>query len=461
MVMGSVRLRSALAAAAVVGIAVAVAAVIFIVTAKASLIRNLDAAAAQRSDEVVAALRGDDGSDLDDTLRPGASDRTIVQVLTAAGAVIASSSSIANQPPLTSLRPAAGQSRRDERVLPAISAEEFRILAVGVGTPDGTRIVAVAQSLRPVAESAEVMTQTLAWGMPALVVVVGLATFIFVGRSLRPVEAIRRRVATITAQELHSRVPVPPAHDEVAALARTMNAMLDRLEAAADAQRRFVADASHELRSPLTTVQVGLDYLAATTTSGTGLRQLGRLQAETGRLGRLVADLLLLARVDEHGLVLRQEDVDLDDLVYAERDRLQARHPSLRVVARIDPVRVRGDAGRLERALRNLGDNAARHASERVALAAWADADGAHLAVADDGPGIGPADRQRVFERFVRLDSSRAREDGGSGLGLAISREIVVGHGGEIAVADRLPRLGDERGAVLHIRLPLPASPAS
>jgi len=445
MVIG-VRLRSALAAAAVVGLAAAAAAGIFIATAKATLTRNVDAAASQRAAEVVSALRGDDGPDMDDTLRPGAGDRSEVQVLTAAGTVIASSSGIAGQPALSELRPAAGQTRREQR---SLGPDPFRILAVGVDTVGGRRIVVVAQSLQPVIESAEVMTETLAWGMPVLVVVVGLATFMFVGRSLRPVESMRRRVATITAQQLHSRVPVPRARDEIAALAETMNAMLDRLEAAADAQRRFVADASHELRSPLTTVQVGLDYLATQHIADAG-PQLQRLRAETERLGHLVADLLLLARVDENGLAPRHDDVDLDDLTYAERDRLRARHPDLRVVAAVEPVRVRGDAGRLERALRNLGDNAARHASSQVTLTAWTDAGGAHLTVDDDGPGIAPADRLRVFERFVRLDGSRAREDGGSGLGLPISKEIVAGHGGGIRVEE------SEGGARFHIRLPLP-----
>jgi signal transduction histidine kinase len=447
MVIG-VRLRSALAAAAVVGLTAAVAAAIFIATAKATLTRNVDAAASQRAAEVVSALRGDDGPDMDDTLRPGAGDRSEVQVLTAAGTVVASSSGIADQPALSTLRPAAGQTSRQQR---SLGADPFRILAVGVDTPGGRRIVLVAESLQPVIESAEVMTETLAWGMPVLVVVVGLATFMFVGRSLRPVESIRQRVATITAQQLHSRVPVPAARDEITALAETMNAMLDRLEAAADAQRRFVADASHELRSPLATVQVGLDYLATRHATAFG-PQLQRLQAETARLGHLVADLLLLARVDENGVTPRSDDVDLDDLAYAERDRIRARHPGLRVVAAVEPVRVRGDAGRLERALRNLGDNAARHASSMVTLTAWTDAGGAHLTVDDDGPGIDPADRQRVFERFVRLDGSRAREDGGSGLGLPISKEIVAGHGGGIRIED------SESGARFHIRLPLPTA---
>jgi signal transduction histidine kinase len=435
-----VRLRSALAAAAVVGVTVAVAAVVFIASTRATLTRNVDSTAVQRADEVAAALRSDD--DIEDALRPGT--RGAVQVLTPAGAVVASSQLIPAQPPLTDLRPAAGRQLWQERT---VGEGPFRILARGVSTPDGTRIVVVAQSLLPVLDSAEAVTRTLAWGMPVLVVVVGLAVFVFVGRSLRPVEAIRRRVATISGQQPYARVPVPATRDEVAALAETMNAMLDRLESAAAAQRRFVADASHELRSPLATLRIGLDHLARS-----GPRhappQLDHLRAEVNRVGDLVADLLLLAHMDEHRPAGRDADLDLDDLAYAERDRLRSLHPHLEVAALISPVRIRGEEGRLERALRNLGDNAARHAVSRVTVATWADQAGAHLTVSDDGPGIPPADRQRAFERFVRLDESRAREGGGSGLGLPIAKEIVTGHGGEIFIAD---------GAELHIRLPLPA----
>jgi signal transduction histidine kinase len=449
-----VRLRSALTAAAVAGVAVSLASVIFILTAQASLVRNVDATAAQRADEVVAALKDNDDPDLEDTLRPGAGDRTEVQIIAASGAVIASSSAMANQPAITSSRPTPGHRTREQHTLPGTGDDPYRIQAVGVDTPGGRRVVAVAQSLSPVVDSREVMTRALAWGTPLVACIVGFATFIFVGRSLRPVEAIRQRVATITAEELNSRVPVPAVHDEVAALAQTMNAMLDRLESAVEAQRRFVADASHELRSPLATVQVGLDLLAATASPENGARQLHRLRAETERLGRLVSDLLLLARVDENGLALRHEDVDLDDLAYAERDRLRAQYPDLRIEARIAPVRIRGDVGRLERALRNLGDNATKQAKSAVTVAVWSDEHYAHLAVADDGPGIPVADRERVFERFVRLDDSRAREDGGSGLGLPISREIIAGHGGEITVVDRLADLDLAGGAVLHVRLP-------
>jgi signal transduction histidine kinase len=225
------------------------------------------------------------------------------------------------------------------------------------------------------------------------------------------------------------------------------------VEAAQAAQRRFVADASHELRSPLATIQAGLDILVTSPVlPEAAQRQVGRLQAESDRLGRLVADLLLLARVDEHGLVLRRADVDLDDLAYAERDRLAARHPTLRVRLDVHPARVTGDAHHLAQALRNLVDNAARHADGTITIRVSAQPDGAVVEVGDDGPGIPAAERERVFDRFVRLDDTRARNDGGTGLGLPIVREIVAAHGGTVAV------LGND--AVLRITLPSRAEPA-
>jgi len=451
-----VRLRSAVAAAVVVAVAGAVAAIVFVMITRTILTHNVDAVARQRAGEVTAGLRLEDGADVSETLTRSSGDTTLVQVLDGRGSVVASSFAPAVQPPLTARRLAAGQTAWEQRAWPIASDDTYRIFAAGVTTPGGVRTVVVAQSLRPVTESAEAMAEVLLVGMPILVLIVGLATFCFVGRSLRPVESIRRRVASITARDLHSRVPVPDGRDEVSALAETMNGMLDRLEAAATAQRRFVADASHELRSPLATLLVGLDFLAKQTSAETGLTQLRRLRGEAERLSRLVADLLLLARADEHIVAVRDEDVDLDDLAYMERDRFTAQHPGLRLAARIEPVRVRGDTGHLDRALRNLVDNAARHAESRVTLAVWADTTGAHVVVADDGHGIGPDDRQRIFERFVRLDSSRAREDGGSGLGLAISREIITGHGGDITLDGE--DLGFEYGggAAFHVRLPLP-----
>jgi signal transduction histidine kinase len=175
-----------------------------------------------------------------------------------------------------------------------------------------------------------------------------------------------------------------------------------------------------------------------------------RLRGETDRLARLVADLLLLARADEHGLRPRDDDVDLDDLAYTHRERLAAQHPRLMVDAQITPVRVRGDLYQLDRTIANLGDNAARHARTHVRLAVRAEGSTAHLTVEDDGPGIPAADCERVFDRFVRLDDSRTRDDGGSGLGLAIAREIAYAHRGTVAV--ETSALG---GARLHLTLPV------
>jgi signal transduction histidine kinase len=446
--LGSVRLRSALAAAAVVVVAVGMVAIGLIVTAIDELTGNVDDAARQRAGEVIAAIQAGDGARLTETLQASPGDQTIVQILTPAGQVVAASAAIAGRPALTPLRPAANETVFDQTRLPLPVEDPFRILVTGMPTDDGGREVVVAQSLGPVNESIEAITRSALVAMPLLAVVGGGATFLFVGRSLRPVEQIRRRVATITSRDLHARVPVPRVRDEVAALAETMNAMLDRLQASTEAQRRFVADASHELRSPLTTLQVGLDVLAAN--PQLPHHQIHRLQGEATRLGQLVADLLLLARIDEHAQPAVADDVDLDDLAYRQRDRLQAQHPQLRVLTHIEPARVRADADHLDRAIRNLADNAARHARTQVTLSVSVHNGLAELEVIDDGPGIDAADRDRVFHRFIRLDDSRTRADGGAGLGLAIAREIVRAHGGTLVVADT-----GAGGACLRLRLPV------
>jgi len=435
----------------VVAAAVVLAGLALVFTARTTLTGNIDTAASQRAAEVTAAVRAGDAARLDQTLAADPGEQSIVQVLDPAGQVVAASPGIAGQRALTPARPAPGATVHEERHLSSYGDERFRVVVAGVRTDDGSdRIVVVGQSLHPIDESLEVVARSVIVGVPLLAVVVGLATYLFVGTSLRPVEAIRRRVATISASDLRTRVPVPTARDEVAALAETMNAMLDRLEAAAATQRRFVADASHELRSPLATLRVGLDLLDDADPAHA--ERLRRLRRETVRLGRIIDDLLLLARADERGLTVRHDDVDLDDLAYAQRDRLRSQHPELRIESHIEPARVRGDAHQLDRAIRNLCDNAARYAHGLVTLTVTADAGGADLVVGDDGPGIGAADRERVFDRFVRLDDSRTRSDGGSGLGLAITREIVVSHGGRVSVATSAAG-----GAALHVWLPTPA----
>jgi signal transduction histidine kinase len=294
----------------------------------------------------------------------------------------------------------------------------------------------------------------LAVGLPLLLAVVAVTTWIVVGRALAPVEAIRTEVDAISAAALHRRVPDPPADDEIGRLARTMNHMLARLEQAQARQRRLVSDASHELRSPVAAIRQHAEVALAHPDRTTVGELAGTVLAEDLRLQRLAEDLLLLTRADEHTLALRRRPVDLDDLVLAEARRLRGAN-GLRVdTSAVSAGRVEGDAAALRRMVRNLADNAARHADGRLALSV-AERDGVvRLEVEDDGPGIPMADRERVFERFVRLDDARARDDGGSGLGLAIVAELVAAHGGTVAIGSS--SLG---GARVEVTLPRPAGP--
>jgi signal transduction histidine kinase len=433
-------MRSALAAALVVAVVSVLAGMVLLVTARGILIGNADSAARDRASQVAAAVGS--GADLTALLRPSARERTVVQVLDATGAVLDTSPALAGQAAMSPLRPRGGVQELEER---RVGDEPFRIVVLGVATGAGERIVLVGESRDSADDATEAILAALVIGLPVLAVLVGAATFLFVGRSLRPVEAMRRQADSITSRNLHARLPVPPGDDEIAALAETMNTMLDRIESASAAQRRFVADASHELRSPLATIRANADLLGEAGPPGV------RIASESVRMSRLVEDLLLLARYDDSRAVPRRTDVDLDDLGYAERERLALEHPGLTIVAEIVPVRVTGDPDALRRALRNLGDNAARYAAARVTITVRADGDRGELVVANDGPPIEVADRERVFDRFVRLDDSRSRAGGGTGLGLPIARDIVAAHGGTIVVDDLA------EGAALRIRLPRPA----
>jgi signal transduction histidine kinase len=345
--------------------------------------------------------------------------------------------------------------------------EEVLVVAYGTEVKGRDLVVYAAQPLDEVHDAVGTVFFLVLVGVPLLVLVTGTVTYLTAGRALRPVEAIRARVAA--AHDPSVRVPVPSARDEVGRLAETVNAMLARLQAAQAAQRRFVADASHELRSPLATVAAGLELLARDTSDPDTV---GALCRETARLGRLVDGLLLLARADERGLRPRREDVDLDEVAHAEQQRPAPPGPAavgLRVDA--EPVRVVGDRGQLAQVVRNLVDNARRHARTGVWVAVRRDdredgngagphagrppAGWALVTVADDGPGVPPDQRARVFERFVRLDDARARTDGGAGLGLAIVAEVVAAHGGTVDVIE-----GPRGGALFRVRLPLPAEPA-
>lgn len=270
--------------------------------------------------------------------------------------------------------------------------------------------------------------------VPLVVLLVAGITWVVMGRALSPVARITAEVEDITADRLDRRVPVPASGDEIAALAETMNSMLERLDAAASAQRRFVSDASHELRSPLATIRQHAE-LAQTHPEVTSMKELADVALDEGlRLQGLVDALLLLARLDE-GALSNDGPVDLDDLVFAEASRLRGVGITVDESG-VGPARVHGSPQLLGQLLRNLTDNASRHARSRVAISLEQRDGRAILMVDDDGDGIPEAQRERVFDRFVRLDDARDRDAGGSGLGLAIVQGVARAAHGVVTIDD-------------------------
>nr|WP_238344977.1 HAMP domain-containing sensor histidine kinase [Actinopolymorpha cephalotaxi] len=327
-----------------------------------------------------------------------------------------------------------------------------------VGEPlPGGRTVLVAVSERGMAESISVVKGTLLVAFPILVGLLAAVAWRVVGWTLAPVEALRRGAAEITGASSARRLPVPPGNDEVHRLAVTLNDMLARLESTRGRQRAFVADAAHELRSPLASMRTQLEVAvrldaAATATdtapgSGPPAELLTDLLTDVNRLADLTNDLLLLARADEGALHRGTDQVD----VAALAKEVAGRYAGARVPVRVDAPEARwvcGTPGALRQLIGNLADNAVRHAAGEVRVAVEDSGEGVLLTVTDDGPGVAPADRERVFDRFTRLDDARARDDGGSGLGLAIVRELARLHGGTVTLADAGP------GVRAEVRLP-------
>jgi signal transduction histidine kinase len=293
------------------------------------------------------------------------------------------------------------------------------------------------------------LVRALWWGGPVLVLFVGLIAWLLVGRALRPVEQLRATVETISRSTLEQRVDVPPSHDEVARLATTMNTMLERLQRSRDHERRFVSDASHELRSPLASIRAQLEVGIAGDDVRSDVEAIrAGVLADTIRLERIVGDLMELARSEE---TTGRPDaaVALDVIVADEITAVQRCSPIEITADGIDDTVVRGRSDALARVTRNLLDNAVRHAEGRVLVGLHHTDGWAELTVDDDGPGVPVESEHRIFDRFARLDESRDRSTGGVGLGLAVVRAVVEHHGGTAGCA-RSP-LG---GARFFVRLP-------
>lgn len=309
-----------------------------------------------------------------------------------------------------------------------------RVAVASVPSTVGGRpvVVLAASPLDLVDATDQRIVALLAVVFPSLLLIGCAVVWTAARRSLRPVEAIRAQVASITGADTSRRVPVPHTDDEISNLATTMNDMLERLDAAATRQRRFIADASHELRSPLASLRNQLEACAFDDTRESWAASIADMSIDHDRLERLVTDLLLLARHDE-GERLALEPVDLGYLV---RNELARRPTPPDIERRVDAsnVLINANPDAIIRVVRNLVDNAERHATTRVGIHLVITAEKAELVVSDDGPGIPATQHHAVFERFVRLDEARSADAGGSGLGLAIVAELVAQHHATIEI---------------------------
>ncbi len=454
--LASVRLRAAAAAVVIVGTVLGLGGLGLVALLQRSLTESVTSTATAEALDIASfiQLRGHLPRRL-----PVSVEEMAAQVIGPGGAVLAASPNVAGQAVMVPLRPAPGQRltatnvllhlrRRRHPHLSLPSDSRFAVAAVGLRQSGAPRTVLVADSLGVSDHAVDTASLALAVLLPVVLLVVGGLVAVLAGWALRPVEAIRSEVEALVPTELHRRVPEPAGRDEIGRLAHTMNAMLGRLEAAAERQRQLVADVSHELRNPLASLRTQLEVAAAHPGPDTPAL-LGGAVAEIGRLTSLVADLLTLARFDEGLVPLHVDEVDVDEVVLAEADRLR-RHGRVDVSVRgVGAGRVLGDGHQLSRLVANLADNAERHAARTVSFGVRHDGGTVVVEVADDGPGVPEPWRERIFERFVRLDAARPFGSAGAGLGLAIVREIARAHGGSVTVTDGDP------GARFVVQLPV------
>ena len=433
----SLRARLTVVATALVAVALLAGTILLLVALQRSLIAALDESARQRARDVAALV---DGGQLPNPI-PVAAGTPLVQVVDAEDRVVAASSGGDRLVPILLPDDVAAVRNGDVRTIDGSRlglSGELRV--VGQPAGDQAQTVLVAMSLSEVEGSLQVVRTAMFIGAPLLVAGFGVVCWLLVGSALRPVAELRRGAEEIATTRQTRRLPVPRADDEVRRLAMTLNDMLERLERSSARQRSFVADAAHELRSPLTAIRTQLEVARAHPGATDWDQVTADSLADVERLARLVEDLLVLARVEEGGTRPQATAVDLARVA----DDVVARTVSSVAVHRTgaDELILRADADALARIVANLVDNAARYATTAVTVDVRnGTGGGAVISVTDDGPGIPTGQRERVFERFTRLDDARGREDGGAGLGLPIVRELVRSQGGEVALEDNAPGL--------------------
>jgi signal transduction histidine kinase len=439
------RLRVAVVAVLTVGVALVIGAMLLVGTLRGRLDTAATTAATLRARDIAALAAA--GTLPRQLALPG-EETAFVQVIDQAGAVLASTENVAGEPAISTGRPKGTQPLKLTIPISPLDQRTMRVIAINANTSTGPVIVYAGENLDNAANTASTIVSDLAAGLPVLLLVVAGVTWWAVGRTLRPVRQITSTMAAITTSDLQRRVPEPAARDEIGQLASTVNKTLARLDNSVERQRRFVADASHELRGPLAALRADLEISLAhperTVWNDVARDTLGDVE----RLQNLTDDLLVLARTDDD-LQRQHEPVDLTAIVV---DGVQAlrRHDIHVTTSGLDaPGVVEGDDAQLRRMVRNLIHNAEEHAGSNVHITLGTTPGIVRLTVADDGPGIPEMDRQVVFERFVRLDTARTRDSGGAGLGLAIVHDVVKNHDGTVAITDTHPH-----GATFTVDLP-------
>ena len=407
--------------------------------------RTLTSAAAQMSDgyreEGLPELR-----DLVESLLPGPTGQSGAQILDTTGVVVRSVGGPSVEEPLITSTDATavlgGRSIVASRSLDDRDLH-LRLRAITTSRAGRQEVLVVAESLAEVDRSAHrVLVLLLVGGLGALALV-ALGGWLIARRALMPVEQMTSQAERIGFGDLSERIPPPPVEDELGHLARTLNAMLARLEDGVESRQRLVADASHELRTPLAAMRAELDVSLRHDELDPGAREtLTSVREEIVGMGRIVENLLALARIDEGHLELLLDDLDLHEVIGAAALAHKTAAGTAGVAIEIDgqPATLRADRLRLAQVANNLIGNAIRFSPRgaTVHVSSFVTSTEVGFRVDDAGPGVPVEARERIFERFTRGDPARER-DGGAGLGLAISREIVLAHGGRIWVEDHPP----------------------
>ncbi|WP_344897977.1 HAMP domain-containing sensor histidine kinase [Actinomadura meridiana] len=372
-------------------------------------------------------------------------DFTLLQVVNEQGTLVAASEPMLGSPPLDVPRPRElGRPVYDTVTVSGRGA--VYLVSESIETPMGVRIVHAGASINEFTRHEGLFVGLLSGAVVLGTVAVAWIVSLSVRRALRPVREISAELRGITGRSAGIRVAVPASNDEMSELAEAVNVAMGRLEATLSRQRGFVADVSHELRSPLTGLRAELEVALENPDTEDWPGVARAALADADRLQGIVSDLLILAKLGA-GVHVARERVDLGELVRSEAARRPRRVP---IEIRADEgITVRITAHHMVRLLTNLLDNAERHADSRVWVSVRTDGPDAVLEVRDDGAGIAPEDRERVFWRFQRLAEGRERDRGGTGLGLTISRDIARAHGGTLMAAD------SDKGARFVLRVPL------